>query len=332
MRRVKSLVLLLALVSTLTVGTGMAMSGSTAVTRTIEAVFSGISVEINEEIVDSQVAGSEEVEPFIYNGRVYIAADVIGAMPGCEVVWDEKASTLKIETPSAISKAPPFSLDELTALGEVIPLGDCARFAVSGKVNASWLGTITYADADTGAFAALAHRQTYLGAGAVMTDAVITGALRCKTLKAVRTLNHRFSGSVTRVGIEGAFGAFDKSPEFTAEAVGFAWPEIGTAEILVETGAGGAKAYTVKITDVAANAVAKGNDDFAECDVVFEITDKALLELTGGSVAGMSGSPILQNGKLVAALTGRSSGNIAVCYGISAADMRARQLADGLED
>ncbi len=84
----------------------------------------------------------------------------------------------------------------------------------------------------------------------------------------------------------------------------------------------------MEITEVAVNAVAEGNDDFAECDVVFEITDKALLELTGGSVAGMSGCPILQNGKLVAALTGRRSGNTAVCYGISAADMRVRQLAE----
>ena len=37
--------------------------------------------------------------------------------------------------------------------------------------------------------------------------------------------------------------------------------------------------------------------------MVIRVTDKRLLELTGGIVQGMSGSPIIQNGKLVGALT-----------------------------
>ena len=35
----------------------------------------------------------------------------------------------------------------------------------------------------------------------------------------------------------------------------------------------------------------------------FEVTDERLLEMTGGIVQGMSGSPIVQNGKLVGAVT-----------------------------
>ena len=37
--------------------------------------------------------------------------------------------------------------------------------------------------------------------------------------------------------------------------------------------------------------------------MVIEVTDKTLLEKTGGIVQGMSGSPIVQNGKLVGAVT-----------------------------
>ena len=36
---------------------------------------------------------------------------------------------------------------------------------------------------------------------------------------------------------------------------------------------------------------------------MFQVTDERLLRLTGGIVQGMSGSPILQNGKLVGAVT-----------------------------
>ena len=37
--------------------------------------------------------------------------------------------------------------------------------------------------------------------------------------------------------------------------------------------------------------------------MVIEITDKELLSITGGIVQGMSGSPIIQNGKLIGAVT-----------------------------
>ena len=37
--------------------------------------------------------------------------------------------------------------------------------------------------------------------------------------------------------------------------------------------------------------------------MMIKVTDKRLLEATGGIVQGMSGSPILQNGKLIGAVT-----------------------------
>ena len=36
---------------------------------------------------------------------------------------------------------------------------------------------------------------------------------------------------------------------------------------------------------------------------MFKITDSELLKLTGGVVAGMSGSPIIQNDKIIGAVT-----------------------------
>jgi stage IV sporulation protein B len=50
----------------------------------------------------------------------------------------------------------------------------------------------------------------------------------------------------------------------------------------------------VKITDIA-GANSKG--------MVIEVTDKKLLEKTGGIIQGMSGSPIVQNGKFIGAVT-----------------------------
>ena len=37
--------------------------------------------------------------------------------------------------------------------------------------------------------------------------------------------------------------------------------------------------------------------------LVLKITDKRLLEKTGGIIQGMSGAPIIQNGKIIGAVT-----------------------------
>ena len=60
---------------------------------------------------------------------------------------------------------------------------------------------------------------------------------------------------------------------------------------------GEVKDYKIRITkvDKRTQEVNKG--------LVIEVTDPELLEITGGIVQGMSGSPIIQNGKLVGAVT-----------------------------
>lgn len=55
--------------------------------------------------------------------------------------------------------------------------------------------------------------------------------------------------------------------------------------------------YRIRITKIDWNA-REANKAF-----VIEVTDEKLLGLTGGIVQGMSGSPILQDGKLVGAVT-----------------------------
>ena len=56
-------------------------------------------------------------------------------------------------------------------------------------------------------------------------------------------------------------------------------------------------------------------------NLVVEITDPVLLEKTGGIIQGMSGSPIIQNGMLVGAITHVLVDNPAKGYGIYAETM-----------
>lgn len=72
--------------------------------------------------------------------------------------------------------------------------------------------------------------------------------------------------------------------------------QIGQAQILSEV-SGSIKPYTIEITyvDYLATDTNKG--------LHIKVTDADLLALTGGIVQGMSGSPIIQNGKLIGAVT-----------------------------
>jgi stage IV sporulation protein B len=54
---------------------------------------------------------------------------------------------------------------------------------------------------------------------------------------------------------------------------------------------------------------------------MFSVTDPALLGRTGGIVQGMSGSPILQNGRLVGAVTHVFINDAARGYAVSIQDM-----------
>ena len=72
--------------------------------------------------------------------------------------------------------------------------------------------------------------------------------------------------------------------------------DIGTAYIYSTVYGTEAKMYKISIVKVD-----KGNKD--NRNFVIKIEDKELLEKTGGIVQGMSGSPILQNGKLIGAVT-----------------------------
>ena len=73
---------------------------------------------------------------------------------------------------------------------------------------------------------------------------------------------------------------------------------------------GKVKEYEVEITGVDLNTseVNKG--------IILKVTDKRLLEVTGGIVQGMSGSPIIQDGKLIGAVTHVFVNNPKKGYGI----------------
>lgn len=73
--------------------------------------------------------------------------------------------------------------------------------------------------------------------------------------------------------------------------------KLGDAKIYCAIDNEGVKAYDIKIIK------ANKQNDADDKSMTIKVTDKELLEKTGGIIQGMSGSPIVQNGKIVGAVT-----------------------------
>ena len=71
----------------------------------------------------------------------------------------------------------------------------------------------------------------------------------------------------------------------------------GDAQIIATVDGNGPRYYDAQITKI---YPASGNE---ERNMIVRITDKELLEKTGGILQGMSGSPIIQDGKIIGAVT-----------------------------
>ncbi len=116
----------------------------------------------------------------------------------------------------------------------------------------------------------------------------------------------------------GVFGNMNRLPE-NAVSVPLGYrQDVHRGEAYIYTTLDGTKpqAYAVEIEEI------RRNDENMR-DLILHVTDETLLEKTGGIVQGMSGSPILQDGKLVGAVTHVFVKDPTRGYGIFAENMHS---------
>ena len=184
------------------------------------------------------------------------------------------------------------------------------RLGVWIRDSMAGVGTLTYYDPATNTYAALGHGITDVDTSQLMT--LHSGTVMPTQIKAVNPgrsgapgeLKGDFSvqrdvGSLTANTQRGIFGAAADAEFFAGEAMTVAAPNevvCGKATILSTVTGDETRAYGIVIRRV----YEAGRDGR---DMLIEVTDPELLSVTGGIVQGMSGSPIIQNGKLIGAVT-----------------------------
>ena len=167
------------------------------------------------------------------------------------------------------------------------------------------IGTMTYYDPKSGEFGALGHGITDVDTALLMPFS--NGSILPASVKAVKRgapgeageLRGDFDltgnlGPLQANTDRGIFGKLTESLSGPAVPVGRAKP--GPATLRANVTGDAVETYDVEILRVTPGA-ANGRD------LLLAVTDQDLLDRTGGIVQGMSGSPILQDGKLVGAVT-----------------------------
>ena len=239
------------------------------------------------------------------------AGDVITHIDGSEVDTIEEVQAVLARregeplTIQAVRGERQLQLTAAPAENEqgVYQLGVWLRDSMAG------IGTVTFWDPASGAFGALGHGINDVDTAMLMP--LETGSIMKASVSEVRKGTSGQPGELrgefdltadlgtlyanTQAGVFGR-GTGWKNEGETVPVAGWREVKRGPATILSTVRGDGVESFEVEITHVASDREGVKN-------LMLEVTDPRLLERTGGIVQGMSGSPIIQNGKLVGAVT-----------------------------
>ena len=197
---------------------------------------------------------------------------------------------------------------ELEATVKVTPTDGGAKLGVYLKQGISGIGTVTWYDPSTGKFGALGHGVN--GSSGVLMQMAAGSTYPAQVMSVTKGRSGHpgqlrgscdgaeSCGELLRNTPQGVFGKSRQGWLGEAIPVGSAdQVHPGQASIRSTVSNYTTGDYSVEILKVYPASRADGRN------LLLRVTDKALLEATGGIVQGMSGSPIIQDGKLIGAVT-----------------------------
>lgn len=175
---------------------------------------------------------------------------------------------------------------------------------VKDKING--IGTLTYIDPTTKVFGSLGHEiidsktmtKFEIKDGKIY-EATVSNIKKSKTGEAGEknavTNKEKQYGTISSNEITGIFGIYEQIPNIKTIEVGDSENiELGKATIRTVIEKDKVEEFNINIISIDKNSKTK--------NILFEITDETLINKTGGIVQGMSGSPIIQNNKIIGAV------------------------------
>lgn len=173
------------------------------------------------------------------------------------------------------------------------------------KESMSGVGTMTYYDTTTKRYGALGHaiEQVDSEIQGDLYDAQIVSFTKAQPsnagAKQADIAYDEAIGTIDQNTPIGIYGAYTALPETTTQLEWATVDEVtlGEAEIYTVLDGDHIESYTIEIT-----GLHPSTQDHMK-GIAFEVSDDALIAASGGIIQGMSGSPIVQNGKIIGAVT-----------------------------
>ena len=253
--------------------------------------------------------------------------DVIEAANGKEVESSEQFAAL-LQCGGRVDLDVSRNGRELTLAAQPV-LGTDGTWRLGAWIRDSMagIGTVTFYDPATGSFGALGHGITDTDTGLLMP--LGDGSVMHASVKAVKRgsagepgelkgsfdLAHDLGGLYANTE-QGVFGTMESCGFTEGSALPVAKAgevRTGPAAILSNVSGDRVESYSIEIVRVLDSAGVQ--------NLLVQVTDPALIEQTGGIVQGMSGSPIIQDGKIVGAVTHVFIQDSTRGYGIFVEDM-----------
>lgn len=194
------------------------------------------------------------------------------------------------------------------------------------KDNLKGLGTLTYIDPETKIYGCLGHEiiESSTNNKIEIKDGTIFKANVSSITKSVDgspgTKNAKFFldkvyGNVNKNVIEGIYGTYNGQidSDNLIDVGNIKEVNLGSAYIYTALDDNIVNRYEINILKIEDKSKIK--------NYYFEITDNELLNKTGGIIQGMSGSPIVQNNKIIGAVTHVSIDSVTHGYGINIVNM-----------
>lgn len=238
--------------------------------------------------------------------------DVIVGLDGKKIYNSSKLSQIAVAS-SGKTLVVNYIRDGEAKTAEIVPQKDLAsgsyRLGLWTRDSSGGIGTLTYVKKDL-TFGSLGH--PVCDSDGVITQCNRGGVYVCEpndVLKGRRGAAGELRGQIDferRLGClnknckYGMYGQFTSLPSFCQQTIGVAEPTDvtpGSAEIFCTLPNLPTQSYKIEIVKTSYQ------NSCDEKGMVVHVVDERLLDVTGGIVQGMSGSPIVQNGRLVGAIT-----------------------------
>lgn len=209
----------------------------------------------------------------------------------------------------------------------VIKDGNIIRTGLYVKDSITGIGTLSFIDPATKIFGALGHEVSEKNTGIILEvkdgkifESSVTDIDRSEdgnpgSKNAILNTNN-VNGKIDKNTTNGIFGTYtDTIPDKKKYKVAnISETKLGKAKILTVLNENNIKEYDIEILKINKN-------DKSNKNMLFKITDKNLINKTGGIVQGMSGSPIIQDDKIIGAVTHVIVNNPINGYGIFITNM-----------